>query len=175
MIWQLCNKSSEFLVDLWGGCDDSVSWQTAKKHFKDKGYTGSFLLIKRAYNGNFRVYNINIPEAHYDLYSEFDMAKHKLHYVNYLEIVIESDGHIMYAVPSHQELMIRLACKAKNMTRNQLDKACPPEYYGDFIKWLSMQSGAIAVWDAWYEGDANEAQKQKLHELKKCGLYRGTI
>ena len=59
MWWELCNGSSEYLVDVWG--KDDASWQAAKKHFKEKGYCGDFLLIYRARGGGFKVYHITIP------------------------------------------------------------------------------------------------------------------
>ena len=64
MIWELCDGSSEYLVDIWGNGD--ASWQAAKKHFQEKGYYGTFLLIHRARNGNFRLYQINIKEKQND-------------------------------------------------------------------------------------------------------------
>ena len=63
----------------------------------------------------------------YDLYSEFDIEQHKKKYINYLEVLIEENGHVIYAVPSHQELAIKMACNALNLTRKQLDELCPPE------------------------------------------------
>lgn len=60
MWWELCDGSSEYLVDLWGNGD--ASWQAAKQHFKEKGYHGTFLLIHKARNGNFKLYQINIEE-----------------------------------------------------------------------------------------------------------------
>ena len=57
MWWELCDGSSEYLTDLYGNGD--ASWQAAKKHFKDKGYYGRFLLIHR-YKTGFKLYNINI-------------------------------------------------------------------------------------------------------------------
>lgn len=57
MWWELCDGSSEYLTDLYGNGD--ASWQAAKKHFKDKGYHGRFLLIHR-YKTGFKLYNINI-------------------------------------------------------------------------------------------------------------------
>ena len=57
MWWELCNGSSQYLVDLFG--DGSASWQKAKSHFKQKGYEGSYLLIHRAKTG-FKLYHINI-------------------------------------------------------------------------------------------------------------------
>ena len=44
----------------------------------------------------------------YDLHSPFDLQKHMETYINYLEVVIFPDGHIEYAVPSHQEKLIRV-------------------------------------------------------------------
>ena len=60
MTWELCDGGSEYLVDLWGGQDDSVSWQKAKQHFKEKGYRGKYLLIRRSVFGGFAVWQINI-------------------------------------------------------------------------------------------------------------------
>jgi hypothetical protein len=64
MTWELCDGSSQYLVDLWG--NGSASWQAAKKHFKEKGYYGEFLLIHRSRNGNFKLYRINIKENNND-------------------------------------------------------------------------------------------------------------
>ena len=60
MWWELCNGSSQYLTDLYGSGD--ASWQKAKSWFKAKGYYGRFLLIHRAKNGNFKLYNINIKK-----------------------------------------------------------------------------------------------------------------
>lgn len=60
MTWELCDGSSEFLTDLWGNGD--ASWQAAKWYFYDKGYRGKFLLIHRARNGNFAVYQVDIKD-----------------------------------------------------------------------------------------------------------------
>lgn len=111
----------------------------------------------------------------YDLHSEFDIEEHKRTFVNYLEVLIEENGHVVYAVPSHQELAIKMACKANKWTRKQLNDACPPEYYFDFMTWLLAQINAISVWNTMYIGTANEKQKEKLRELKRNGLYKGDI
>lgn len=62
MTWELCDGSSQYLVDMWGGQPDNQSWQTAKKHFKEKGYFGLWLLIQKSTNGNFKCYDINIKQ-----------------------------------------------------------------------------------------------------------------
>lgn len=53
----------------------------------------------------------------YSIYSDFDMECHKNTFTNYLEVVIGENGKIMYAVPSHQEKLIKLACEKLNVTR----------------------------------------------------------
>ena len=111
----------------------------------------------------------------YGVYSEFDISQHKATFVHYLEVNIESSGRIHYAVPSHQEFAINLACKEKGWTRDELNNACPPEYYFDFLTWVLSVTGSIAVWNDFYVGEANELQKKALRELKEAGIYEGRI
>ena len=111
----------------------------------------------------------------YNLHSEFDIQKHKETFVNYLEVLIEKNGHVMYAVPSHQELAIKLACKEKGWTRHELDDACPQEYYCDFLTWLLSLTDAVSVWNDFYVGSPNEKQKEVLREMKRMRIYRGDV
>lgn len=69
----------------------------------------------------------------YNLYSEFDIEQHEKTFAHYLEVVIDENGRIMYAVPSHQEKQITLACEKLNVTREELNSMCPEEYYLDFM------------------------------------------
>lgn len=112
----------------------------------------------------------------YGLHSEFDAEKHKQTFVHYLEIVIDRDGHISYAVPSHQEKMIRVACETLSVSRNELYSLCPKEYYWDFMKWLSEISGLMAVWETHYEVHIPTVKQiAALRRLKMLGLYEGMI
>lgn len=112
----------------------------------------------------------------YSVYSEFDMEKHKQTFIHYLEVVIDENGKIMYAVPSHQEKMICLACKKLGITREKLNEMCPEEYYFDFMEWLSMVSGACAVWENFAVGNKfTKEQINTLEDLKSEGLYLGEI
>ena len=70
----------------------------------------------------------------YDIYCAFDLEKHKQTYVQYLEVVILEDGTVEYAVPSHQEKLIALACQKKGVSRQELNDLCPREYYYDSRK-----------------------------------------
>lgn len=72
----------------------------------------------------------------YAVYSNFDAEQRKKTFIHYLEVVIDENGNIMYAVPSHQEKLISLACEKLNVTRGELNAMCPQEYYCDFTTWL---------------------------------------
>lgn len=114
--------------------------------------------------------------SEYNLYCEFDIEKHKQNYTNYLEVIIDSDGKIMYAVPSHQEKLIAMACKKLNVNRPGLDALCPREYWGDYLNWLCQKTEAIAVWnDNYYAANINQKQINALKRLKMAGLYKGGI
>ena len=83
----------------------------------------------------------------YDLHSDFDIQQHKAHYVNYLEVVIFPDGHIEYAVPSHQEKLIQVCQDKLGVTRYEFENMCPLEYRLDYLTWLCTISGCVSVWD----------------------------
>lgn len=112
----------------------------------------------------------------YNLYCAFDIEKHKQTYIDYLEVVIDEDGTVMYAVPSHREKLIAMACAKTGMNREQLNAICPPEYYADFATWLCMVSGAVAVWNSCIvAADLTVKQIGALRRLKMAGLYHGAV
>lgn len=112
----------------------------------------------------------------YTVYSEFDLEQHKKTFIHYLEVVIDENGKIMYAVPSHQEKMISLSRDKLNVTREELNAMCPQEYYFDFMTWLCKISGACAVWEKFVQCDKlTEQQIRALQMLKENGLYLGEI
>lgn len=113
----------------------------------------------------------------YDLYSEFDIEQHAKHYPHYLEVVMFPDGKVEYAVPSHQEKLISIACEKLNVGRQELFDMCPPEYYFDVIEWLCDITGCISIWTQGImtsgKNDMTEAQIEMLKKLKQAGVYEG--
>lgn len=117
-----------------------------------------------------------MTDVEYSVYSDFDLAKHKEKYVNYLEVMIDRDGKIMYAVPSHQEKAISMACDVLNVSRSRLSDMTPVEYYFDWMTWLLRQSGAMAVWNEGYICESpTRKQYAALRKLKMAGVYKGTL
>lgn len=112
----------------------------------------------------------------YDVYSQFDLEKHKQTYVNYLEVLIDEEGTIMYAVPSHQLKAMNLACARLNVSRETLDAMCPREFWGDYMTWLCMIAKVVAVWNGHCVA-VNPTIKQigALRRLKMAGVYTGPI
>lgn len=112
----------------------------------------------------------------YGIYSEFDIDMHRKTFVNYLEVIIDPDGKVMYAVPSHQEKAIAFACSKLGVTRAQIEGMCPPEFYCDFIRWLCIVSGVIAVWNGFCIYDKPTVKQiGTIRQLKMAGLYKGEI
>ena len=112
----------------------------------------------------------------YDLYSPFDIEQHKQNFVDYLEVVVFPDGHIEYAVPSHQEKLIAVCMKELGLTRDELNKRCPKEYYCDFMTWLCNVSHCVSVWNEYIVTSDTVPltieQRKALQELIKSGLLR---
>lgn len=110
----------------------------------------------------------------YSVYSKFDLEKHKETFINYLEVIIEADGSIHYAVPSHQEYLIKLACRKLDLTRDELISRCSSVC--DWMQWLCMITGAVSVWSSYtYAYEINEVQMKQLQILRSEGLLYGEI
>lgn len=111
----------------------------------------------------------------YSVHSPFNVVSHKATFINYLEVIILEDGTIEYAVPSHQEKLIAIACNKFQITRQELDDLCPKEFYLDFMKWLCNITNCVTVYNEFTEGRMNLEQLHKLIFLKSHGLYSGHI
>ncbi len=112
----------------------------------------------------------------YDLQSSFDLESHKKVFQDYLEVIIDRNGTVMYAVPSHQEKLIQMACEENGWSREQLMDICPKRFHYDFISWLLLLVEAVSVWNNFCMAPApNEAQIKALKELRDGKVYRGDI
>lgn len=80
-------------------------------------------------------------EKKYDVYSKFDLEKHKKTFINYFETIINPDGTIEYAVPSHSEIVIRKYLEKKRITREELYNMIWCDIYD-----LADELGIIMCW-----------------------------
>lgn len=109
------------------------------------------------------------------LHSPFDIETHKKTFINYLEVIVAEDGTVMYAVPSHQRKLIAMACEKLDVTEERLHELVPQEYHFDVMDWLMEITGAVAIWNDFMQGFANEKQQKAIQELADAGLFRGII
>lgn len=107
------------------------------------------------------------------LNNPFDIETHKRTFINYLEVIILEDGKIQYAIPSHQEKLITIACKKLNVTREELIEMCPEEYYLDFMNWLCQITNSVSLWNEYMIGKPNEKQQQAIKQISDEGLFKG--
>lgn len=128
-----------------------------------------YLMVKALLGPSFYSYD-KAEKDKYDLHSKFNLELHKKTFVNYLEVCIDEEGNIHYAIPSHQEFLINYACKKRNISRKKLNDLCPIDYYADFVEWLCQITNSIAVWNFKYMGNPNEKQKETLQLLINEGL-----
>ena len=108
----------------------------------------------------------------YDLHCDFDIEEHKKNFINYLEVIIDDKGTVMYAVPSHQQKLARISGKdMETLWEDYVKSGCK----GDCMEYLCEITNCISVWMKSYVGKANEKQIQKLIELKQNEIYQGEI
>ena len=112
----------------------------------------------------------------YDMHSKFDINLHQKHFVNYLEVVILPNGDIEYAVPSHQQFLIKYGAQIHNLSIEEFENLCPVEYYCNYLYWLSIQTHCVIVWSQGYFGiDITDKQRKVLDQFVDLKLMKDTI
>lgn len=93
------------------------------------------------------------------------------------EVMIDPEGNIVKALPSHQEFLIMKSMILHGYSRELLMAACPPAYYYDFMRWLiPMSGGWIPVWNIGVmDYPVTKKQLAALKKLKVMGFYRGKL
>ena len=119
--------------------------------------------------------------AEYNVYSKFDIEKHAENFINYLEIVIDEQGEVHYAVPSHQMFMENIIKRQIGVIEFQNLIVCE-EAIRDYLPFLCKQTNCVPVWNEFYYGKPNTKQLEVLKQLKskkynhcKNSLYQGEI
>ena len=84
----------------------------------------------------------------YDVYSKFDIEKHKETFKNYLEVCIDKDGVIHYAVPSHMKYMEDEFCKQYHMKHKELyNYVVQHDIMAWYFEFLLVSTKIVLVWD----------------------------
>ena len=113
------------------------------------------------------------------LNSPFDISTHKTTFTSYLEVIIDEDGEIFYAVPSHTHklceiYMNKVGISDYEKARKEIVEASWAASL-DMCEYLCAKTGCIAVWFQGYRGDPNQTQLNKLKTLRLSGVYMGPV
>lgn len=100
------------------------------------------------------------------LHSPFNIETHKKTFVNYLEVVITSDGVIHYAIPSHQEFCINYAIQLGLFK----SRKALYEYFEHSCFDIEQITRCCLVWTSHIRGYVNNNIARSLQELIKNNL-----
>lgn len=105
------------------------------------------------------------------LNSPFSIETHKKTFTCYTELVITEDGIAHYAVPSHNEFLIKMCCNKLNMTRDEvMDYIWNKGKAADYVEYMIELTNTILVWYGGYKGTPNDKQKDTIQALIDNGL-----
>lgn len=90
----------------------------------------------------------------------FDYKTHRENFIDYLEVIIFKDGHIEYAVPSHQMKLIDIYCKEKNISIDELYEIIPETESP--TDWIILELGVISVWYEFIISPSNITKEQEI-------------
>lgn len=112
------------------------------------------------------------------LHGEFDIELHKKTFIYYLEVIIDEDGKVHYAVPSHTEWLTQYGMKKYNVDREKMYRMIE-EYensHGGYgCEALCHMLNCVAVWFEMYMGEPSQIQENTLLELRNNGVYCGPV
>ncbi len=95
----------------------------------------------------------------YGLHSAFDLEKHKVTFINYLEVIILENGDIVYAVPSHIEKLIEIYGKTKEEIYAEMSIFSAP------MTFMLDKTKCVAVWSCGYMALWINAKQQATLDL----------
>lgn len=101
----------------------------------------------------------------------FDVETHKATFTDYLEVCIDPEGVVHYAVPSHQRWLVGEYMRLNGFPSEE-DAWRSVPIWEDVLGFLARETGCIAVWNDRYVGDPNARQRQTMLSLASEGLLR---
>lgn len=106
----------------------------------------------------------------------FSIERHKKTFVNYMEAVIDENGVVHYAIPSHERKLVEMILKQNpDMCMKDVQDEAEQQFsvYG-WVEWLIIRSKCICVYTRGYmcppEYIMTQKQRDTLNELIKNGL-----
>ncbi|MFI3329150.1 MAG: hypothetical protein R3Y05_01535 [bacterium] len=107
----------------------------------------------------------------YSVYSDFDLDKHKETFTNYCEVVILEDGTVKYAVPSHEQMLIKLYADKKGMSVEEFYNWWDENKHIDFRELALKEVKCVLVWTNFCQYiELNKVQNKVLKSFIGKGI-----
>lgn len=95
------------------------------------------------------------------LHSPFDVETHKQNFINYCEVIIWPDGKIEYAVPSHNEALIKAYAKQHGLSRDEAVEEARLRFGFYAIDSIMKETGIIEVWYDYLHNETPLTENQR--------------
>ena len=90
------------------------------------------------------------------------------HYINYCEAIMDKEGNVCDAVPSHERYLLHMLQK-----RGEADIANQMPFSASPVHWMVEHSGCISLWtDFALADEITDAQKYSLQRLQESGRIK---
>lgn len=107
------------------------------------------------------------------LHGRFYPDVHMRTFIHYFEAVMAMDGTVIYAVPSHQEVLERLYRYShgfRKPTKDDFARWVLEGNFGDYLEFLMEETGALCLWEHGIAGTPNERQSAACDGLRRIGI-----
>ena len=96
-------------------------------------------------------------------------------WIHYCEAMVDQNGEVYEAVPSHQEFLIKTAMKKFGLTRRELYEQIPPEYSP--LHLLAELLGFVPIWYRFGLASPHDEGRtgQTIEALKGAGLLAASF
>lgn len=112
------------------------------------------------------------------LHSKFDFDTHNSTFINYCEVVILEDGTIEYAVPSHEQKLIKVFCDKFNMPYDvfiqKMSRDEVNSYYFEICSYLA-KCMLVDTYGCRFAFIPNKKQDNALRELVRHGCLNECV
>lgn len=106
----------------------------------------------------------------------FSIQKHKETFINYLEVIIDANGNIYYAVPSHLQKLKHMYMARYNATEDQMMADFYNQHSGiSAVEYFCAKLDCISVWWDGYVGEPKDIHLATLRKLSEAGIYAGPV
>lgn len=99
---------------------------------------------------------------------EFIENHNRIGLIAYCEALIYPNGDIQYAIPSHEQMALRIYARKNKVPMYKIWDYISKDDYS--LEWLLKESGCVFLWYHSYVGTPNEKQMQTIKKLMQAKI-----